>query len=392
MNRLRQPGDSDYDVLGLSPGATDQEIDRAFRQLIDGEGYRVGVPLNRQWLRARQIKEAHARLADPKKRRAYDKSLARTAEPAPWTMTANDPGTDELVLPEQEPIAPRPVKPEIAPEPEEEQALRLADDDSPATELDPALGDHEPASVRSWGAATAAIVGLGALILAFWPAWDGEPTGSAPEEAAGPATWAEPGLGSTAPQAPISLEGAPASEAPGMLAGEPPGAPDASGRPSDGQAASDQPTPQDAATPAATNRAEADATGPAATGAGASAEAAEVQASAPAEPTVAAAPMVARSSGNSVRTPAQWVGGGPTDADNRRGRYQGTVAVQIHVDPNGRVSNCAPVRGSGNAGLDALTCSLVRQRARFTPALDAEGRPVASEAYTTFVWGSRRQN
>ena len=70
MNRLRQPGDSDYDVLGVSPQATDEEINRAFRQLIDGEGYKIGVPLNRQWLRAHQIKAAHANLVNPAKRRA----------------------------------------------------------------------------------------------------------------------------------------------------------------------------------------------------------------------------------------------------------------------------------------------------------------------------------
>jgi len=91
-----------------------------------------------------------------------------------------------------------------------------------------------------------------------------------------------------------------------------------------------------------------------------------------------------------IRSPAQWIGGGPTDADNRRGRYQGTVAVQVTVEADGRVSRCATVRGSGNAGLDEMTCRLVRERARFTPALDARGRPVASQAHTDFVWGRRR--
>ena len=96
MNRLRQPGDSDYDVLGLSPGATDEEIEIAFRELIDGEGYRVGVPLNRQWLRAHQIKHAHASLSDREKRRAYDEWLSR-ADREPRVTGADDPAMVELV-------------------------------------------------------------------------------------------------------------------------------------------------------------------------------------------------------------------------------------------------------------------------------------------------------
>jgi TonB family protein len=90
-----------------------------------------------------------------------------------------------------------------------------------------------------------------------------------------------------------------------------------------------------------------------------------------------------------IRRPARWVGGGPTDADNPQGRYQGSLAVQVTVGPGGRVSHCVPVRGSGSAGLDAMTCRLVRDRAQFEPALDAQGRPVASQAYATFVWGRR---
>ena len=75
------------------------------------------------------------------------------------------------------------------------------------------------------------------------------------------------------------------------------------------------------------------------------------------------------------------------DADNRRGQYQGTVALQVNVQPSGRVSNCAPVRGSGAVvGLDRLTCRLVQQRARFIPARDPRGKRVVGQAYITFAW------
>ena len=189
MNRLRQRGDSDYDVLGLSPGATDEEIEVAFRQLIDGEGYRVGVPLNRQWLRAHQIKHAHALLSDPAKRRAYDESLSR-ADGAPWIPDA---APVELVLPSPKPRAARPVKnrpppvafvpsgadrissgPEKAPDkargPDAERTAGPVCDGPPSPHPSPPLNDNEgdssPAfvdnrdvSVSRWGLAAALAIG-----------------------------------------------------------------------------------------------------------------------------------------------------------------------------------------------------------------------------------------
>lgn len=60
---------------------------------------------------------------------------------------------------------------------------------------------------------------------------------------------------------------------------------------------------------------------------------------------------------------------------NRYGRYEGRVEVRFRVLLNGHVSQCAPIRGSGNAELAAITCRLVEQRLRFTPATDADGKP-----------------
>ena len=126
------------------------------------------------------------------------------------------------------------------------------------------------------------------------------------------------------------------------------------------------------------------------------ATAAETRAIAPdREPPVARPPTIKPARVAAVTPPSpigsapQWIGGGPTDADNRGGRYQGTVSLQINVEPSGRVSKCAPVRGSGNAGLDALTCRLVRERARFNPARDPQGRRVVGQSYMTFAWVRR---
>ena len=201
MNRLRQPGDSDYDVLGLSPGATDEEIEIAFRELIDGEGYRVGVPLNRQWLRAHQIKHAHASLSDPEKRRAYDEWLSR-ADREPLVTGADDPAMVELVLPSPKPRPARPIKnrpapaalvptdavrtisveervPDRAPGPDAEETARPPHDEPPSPDLPPPLNDNaedppasidnRKASVRSWGLGAVLAISHGlVLILSGW--------------------------------------------------------------------------------------------------------------------------------------------------------------------------------------------------------------------------------
>lgn len=109
-------------------------------------------------------------------------------------------------------------------------------------------------------------------------------------------------------------------------------------------------------------------------------------------PTVALASVREVTGGGSAGAPARWISGGPQDSDNRRGRLKGTVLVRFVVQPEGRVSNCGIVRGSGNADLDAATCRLVEARAVFNPAIGNDGRPVASTTEATYVWGRRRRD
>jgi TonB family protein len=59
-------------------------------------------------------------------------------------------------------------------------------------------------------------------------------------------------------------------------------------------------------------------------------------------------------------------------------REQGTVRFWIEVSAQGRVTDCHIVQSSGSAALDTATCRVMRERARYTPARDANGRPVAS--------------
>jgi TonB family protein len=58
-----------------------------------------------------------------------------------------------------------------------------------------------------------------------------------------------------------------------------------------------------------------------------------------------------------------------------RAGEEGTTGVRLMIGTDGRVGGCDVISSSGSAALDAATCNILRRRARFRPALDAEGRP-----------------
>lgn len=66
------------------------------------------------------------------------------------------------------------------------------------------------------------------------------------------------------------------------------------------------------------------------------------------------------------------------DAVQRGWPRGGAVYARLRVEANGRVSQCDVMRSFGNKNIDDWTCSLLRSRARFQPARDSEGRPVAA--------------
>jgi protein TonB len=65
---------------------------------------------------------------------------------------------------------------------------------------------------------------------------------------------------------------------------------------------------------------------------------------------------------------------------------QGTVGFALEVGANGRVATCTVTQSSGSAQLDDTTCLLIRSRARFTPALDADGATVPDTIAGKIVW------
>lgn len=64
----------------------------------------------------------------------------------------------------------------------------------------------------------------------------------------------------------------------------------------------------------------------------------------------------------------------------------GTVHVLLTIDASGRVSDCHVMLSSLSPSLDAATCSVLSERARFEPARDLAGRPVADKYSQRITW------
>lgn len=391
-----------YDVLGVSPTCTTQDIEEAFQSLISGLG-----DSDDEWEQFQQIEAAHHALIDPERRRRYDAAIARDAAQAP----PSDPPAQESALPgpafigdsdstDQVPeahILPAPDVPvEPGSEPSAETNLPAED---PSDELEP-----RGASRRS--RFTLPLIGIVAVVAAGWAAqslFDGSPNGAPSKvRSENPAAVPTPNnstppMTSELPTAQTSNQGAenifppmPPELAPppstdrnaGQLAG-----PADSGQVPAASVAAGTPTQADVSSQAGI----APAKGPATTAKPSGPPAASTpMAQAPGPPAAPLQREVASPPGARVEaTPPRWISGGLRDSDNEGGRYQGTVGVQIKVGPNGRAGACRVTQSSGNAGLDALTCELVQQRLQFTSARDASGRPIESEVRSTYTWGRK---
>lgn len=74
----------------------------------------------------------------------------------------------------------------------------------------------------------------------------------------------------------------------------------------------------------------------------------------------------------------------PTDA-LRRGD-EGTVAVQMLIGADGRVSRCVVTTSSHSPSLDAATCRILTERAGFTPARNRHGKPTTDQYFQRITW------
>jgi TonB family protein len=69
-----------------------------------------------------------------------------------------------------------------------------------------------------------------------------------------------------------------------------------------------------------------------------------------------------------------------------RAEEQGTVAMRLEVNEDGRVTDCTITGSSGSSTLDSASCSLAQRRFRFHPARDANGNSVPGTVTRAIRW------
>ncbi len=65
---------------------------------------------------------------------------------------------------------------------------------------------------------------------------------------------------------------------------------------------------------------------------------------------------------------------------------EGTTTFRVTVGSDGKVTDCSVTGSSGHGDLDAATCSNVKRRARFDPALSNDGSPTSGSYSNRVTW------
>jgi protein TonB len=66
---------------------------------------------------------------------------------------------------------------------------------------------------------------------------------------------------------------------------------------------------------------------------------------------------------------------------------EGTARATLTISATGQVVGCDITQSTGNRALDSATCSILRRRAKFTPARDSNGNPTTDTVQTpSIVW------
>jgi TonB family protein len=87
-----------------------------------------------------------------------------------------------------------------------------------------------------------------------------------------------------------------------------------------------------------------------------------------------------------IGNPSAWF---PADAyplEAKAKGMQGRTEFKLELDPKGRITECDISKSSGSPLLDSTTCALLVTNARFKPAVNASGQPVAGEWHSAMVW------
>lgn len=96
--------------------------------------------------------------------------------------------------------------------------------------------------------------------------------------------------------------------------------------------------------------------------------------------------VTALRSGARPSGPAGWATWADYPTEALRQEIGGTVVMSLLLDLRGRVADCRVVVSTKFAPLDEKSCLLMRQRAQYTPALDAKGNALAATVIQRIRW------
>ena len=147
MAQNSSPGPTWYDILGVSPQATPEQVKAAWRDATDKFEPGTGAS------QFRLFNEAADVLLHPEKRAAYDAELGLATLPDPSVETVAEPGPP-LASPPPPPPPPTPAPPSDA---------------EPATVVEPASGTAAPASgipTAVWVVSVISVLAVASLVVA----------------------------------------------------------------------------------------------------------------------------------------------------------------------------------------------------------------------------------
>ena len=85
-------------------------------------------------------------------------------------------------------------------------------------------------------------------------------------------------------------------------------------------------------------------------------------------------------------SPGSWATSDDYPARALRDEREGTTRFRVSVGPDGRVTDCQVTGSSGSPDLDEAACKNITRRARFTPAMDGEGKPTTGTYANAIRW------
>jgi len=101
---------------------------------------------------------------------------------------------------------------------------------------------------------------------------------------------------------------------------------------------------------------------------------------------VASPPPLSRPHPRPRGNPGSWANANDYPSVALQQEIEGTSGFSVTVGPDGMVSECVITASSGSPELDLATCTNVKRRARFEPALDATGSPITGKYANQIRW------